>query len=134
VPALNTDLFTSVTPGASFDSTAAITTWMLFALLKLVMGTLIIFSWHILTKPSVHTLLPPLLAWANHLPHRRHYTPATEYVNGPPHTLRAMPSMIVLDLGVARARLSALGPRQDSGRRRLLRLRRAREVQGRTTT
>jgi hypothetical protein len=106
VPGLNVDLFTSVTPGASFDSTAAITTWMLFALLKLVTGILFIFSWRILAKPSVQTLLPPLfrwLAWASpvRLPHRRHYTPATEYVNGPPHTLRAVPSMIDLDLTVS---------------------------------
>ncbi|KAH9047509.1 CHAT domain-containing protein [Lactarius deliciosus] len=81
-------------------------TWVLFALLKLITGVLIIFSWRILAKPSVQTLLPPLfrwLAWASpvRLPHRRHYTPATEYVHGPPHTLRAMPSMIDLDLSVA---------------------------------
>jgi hypothetical protein len=106
VPALNIDLFTSVTPGASFDSTAAITTWLLFALLKLVTGILIIFSWRIIAKPTVQTLLPPLFRWLAHaspvrLPHRRHYTPATEYVNGPPHTLRAVPSMIDLDLTVA---------------------------------
>ena len=106
VPALNTDLFTSVTPGASFDSSAAITTWVLFALLKLVTGILIIFSWRIIAKPSVQTLLPPLFRWLAHaspvrLPHRRHYTPATEYVNGPPHTLRAVPSMIDLDLTVS---------------------------------
>ena len=106
VPALNADLFTSVTPGAALDSPAAITTWMLFALLKLVTGILIIFSWRIVAKPSVQTLLPPLfrwLAWASpvRLPHRRHYTPATEYVHGPPHTLRAVPSMIDLDLAVA---------------------------------
>ncbi|KAH9047514.1 hypothetical protein EDB83DRAFT_2677071 [Lactarius deliciosus] len=106
VPALNTDLITSVTPGAALGSPAAITTWVLFALLKLVTGVLIIFSWRILAKPSVQTLLPPLfrwLAWASpvRLPHRRHYTPATEYVHGPPHTLRAVPSMIDLDLSVA---------------------------------
>jgi hypothetical protein len=106
VPTLNTDLFSSVTPGASFDSPAAITTWLLFALLKIVTGILILFSWRILAKPSVQTLLPPLfrwLAWVSpvRLPHRRHYTPATEYVNDPPHTLRAVPSMIDLDLAVA---------------------------------
>ncbi|KAH9162887.1 hypothetical protein EDB89DRAFT_2234509 [Lactarius sanguifluus] len=105
-PPLNTDLFTSVTPGAVLDSPAAITTWGLFALLKLVTGVLIIFSWRILAKPSVQTLLPPLfrwLVWASpvRLPHRRHYTPATEYVHGPSHTLRAVPSMIDLDLSVA---------------------------------
>ncbi|KAH9005603.1 hypothetical protein EDB86DRAFT_2879445 [Lactarius hatsudake] len=83
VPALNTDLFTS-----------------------LVTGVLIIFSWRILAKPSVQTLLPPLfrwLAWASpvRLPHGQHCTPATEYVHGPPHTLQAVPSMIDLDLSVA---------------------------------
>ncbi|KAH9028199.1 hypothetical protein EDB85DRAFT_1618427 [Lactarius pseudohatsudake] len=82
-PALNTDLFISVTPGAALDSPTAITTWVLFAPLKLVTGVLIIFSWRILAKPSVQTLLPPLfrwLAWASpvRLPHRRHCTPATE--------------------------------------------------------
>ena len=39
-PILNADLFTSVTPGAAFDSPAAVTTWVLFALLKLMTGTL----------------------------------------------------------------------------------------------
>ncbi|KAH9171776.1 hypothetical protein EDB89DRAFT_2229826 [Lactarius sanguifluus] len=106
VPALNTDLFTSVSPGAALDSPAAITTLVLFALLRLVTGVLIIFSWRILVKPSVQTPLPPpfrWLAWASpvRLPHRRHYTPATEYVHGPPHTLRAVPSLIDLDLSVA---------------------------------
>ncbi|KAH9041470.1 hypothetical protein EDB83DRAFT_2507597 [Lactarius deliciosus] len=70
VPALNTNLFTSVNPGAALYSPAAITTWVLFALVKLVTGVLIIFSWRILAKPSVQTLLPPLfrwLAWASPL-------------------------------------------------------------------
>jgi len=106
VPAINPDYFTSVTPGASLDSFAAVTTWMLFALLKLTTGVLVIFGWRMLAKPSVQTLLPPLfrfLARASpvRLPHRRHYTPATEYSRGPPHTLRAVPSMIDLDLAMA---------------------------------
>jgi hypothetical protein len=106
VPAINPDYFTSVTPGAAFDSFAAVTTWVLFALLKLTTGVLVIFGWRMLAKPSVQTLLPPLfrfLARASpvRLPHRRHYTPATEYSRGPPHTLRAVPSMIDLDLAMA---------------------------------
>jgi len=106
VPALNADLFTSVTPGAAFDSPVAIMTWVLFALLKLTTGILIIFAWRMLAKPTVQTLLPPLFRWLAHaspvrLPHRRHYTPATEYSRGPPHTLRAVPSMIDLDLAMA---------------------------------
>ncbi|KAH9014751.1 hypothetical protein EDB85DRAFT_1876234, partial [Lactarius pseudohatsudake] len=69
----------SVTPAPALDSPAAITTWVLFALLELVTG---IFSRRILAKPSVQTrlsLLIPWLAWASpvRLPHRRHYTAAT---------------------------------------------------------
>ncbi|KAH9983798.1 hypothetical protein BJV74DRAFT_980251 [Russula compacta] len=106
VPALNADLFTSVTPGAAFDSPAAVAIWVLFALLKLTTGVLIILAWRMLAKPTVQTLLPPLFRWLAHaspvrLPHRRHYTPATEYSRGPPHTLRAVPSMIDLDLAMA---------------------------------
>jgi hypothetical protein len=106
VPALNADLFTSVTPGAAFDSPAAVATWMLFALLKLTTGVLVVFSWRMLAKPTVQTILPPLFRWLARaspvrLPHRRHYTPATEYSRGPPHTLRAVPSMIDLDLTMA---------------------------------
>lgn len=105
LPALNSDLFTSKTPGDAFDSPMAITTWMFFALLKLTTGISIIFAWRMLAKPAVQTLLPPLFRWLAHaspvrLPHRRHYTPATEYSHGPPHTLRAVPSMIDLDLTV----------------------------------
>jgi len=105
VPALNADLFTSVTPGAAFDSPAEVTTWMLFALLKLTTGVFVVFSWRMLAKPVVQTLLPPLFRWLARaspvrLPHRRHYTPATEYSRGPPHTLRAVPSMIDLDLAM----------------------------------
>ena len=106
VPALNADLFTAVTPGAAFDSPAAVTTWVLFALLKVTTGILIVLSWRMLAKPVLRTLLPPLFRWLAHaspvrLPHRRHYTPATEYSHGPPHTLRAMPSMIDLDMTMA---------------------------------
>jgi len=92
------DLFTSVMPGAAFDSPAAI--------LKLTTGILVIFAWRMVAKPTVQTLLPPLfrgLARASpvRLPHRHHYTPATEYSHGPPHTLRAVPSMVDLGLTIA---------------------------------
>ncbi|KAI0302802.1 hypothetical protein B0F90DRAFT_1712162 [Multifurca ochricompacta] len=106
VPALNPDLFTSVTPGAAFDSLAAVTIWMLFAVLKLTTGILFIFTWRMVAKPIVQTLLPPLFRWLAHaspvsLPHRRHYTPATEYSRGPPNVLRTVPSMIDLDMAMA---------------------------------
>lgn len=105
--AINTDLFTSVTIGYLFDSSAVIMTWVLFALLKLLTGILIIliFLWCLLAKPSVQTLLPPLFRWLARagpvrLPHWRHYTPATGYVNSSPHMLRSVLGMIDLDLAV----------------------------------
>ncbi|KAI0259698.1 hypothetical protein BC834DRAFT_904558 [Gloeopeniophorella convolvens] len=103
VPALDPARFTTVTPGAALDSPAAAATWTLFVLLKLTTGIAAVFGWRMLAKPSVQTLLPPLFRWLARaspvrLPHRRHYTPATEYSHGPPHTLRAVPSMIDLDL------------------------------------
>ncbi|KAH8980121.1 hypothetical protein EDB86DRAFT_3088148 [Lactarius hatsudake] len=62
-----------------------------------------ITTYRIPAEPSMQTLLPLLfrwLAWASpmRLPHRRHYMPATVYVHSPPHTPRAVPSMIDLDL------------------------------------
>jgi dihydrosphingosine 1-phosphate phosphatase len=123
VPALNPDLFTSITPGAAFDSPTAIATWMLFATFKLITGILFIFGWRLIAKPIVQMLLPPLFRWLAHaspirLPHRRHYTPATEYSHGPPHTLRAVPSMIDLDLAmtevVDETGVVASGPRERS--------------------
>ncbi|KAH9164548.1 hypothetical protein EDB89DRAFT_408995 [Lactarius sanguifluus] len=76
--------------------------------LELVMEVLIVFTWRILAKPSVQTLPPPPFRWLAlvspvRLLHRRHYTPATEYVHGLPHTLRAVPSMIDLGFSVAEA-------------------------------
>ena len=58
----------------------------------------------------MQTLLPPIFrfSWLARvspvrLPHHRPYTPATEYSRIPPHTLRAVPSMIDLDLAMAEA-------------------------------
>ena len=67
---------------------------MLFGLPKLTTG---IFAWRMLAKPIAQTLLPPLFIWLTHaspvrLPHRRHYTPATEYSHCPPYSLLAVPS------------------------------------------
>ena len=77
-----------------FDLPIAITTWVFFALLKLIMGILII-AWQMLAKPILQTLLLPLFCISPvHLLHRCHYTPTVEYLHGPPHTLHTMPSMI----------------------------------------
>jgi hypothetical protein len=121
---LNVDLFTSVMPCAAFDSPAAVTTWILFALLKLTTGISVVFSWRMLAKPVVQTLLPPLFRWHPHaspmrLPHRRHYTPATEYSRGPPHTLRAVLSMIDLDTAMTEVVDEALPPSNSLTRPRL---------------
>ena len=63
-------------------------------------GILIIFVWRILAKSILHFVLPPifrLLAHAFTLPHRRFYTPATDYTSVPPEKgLYPIPSVIDL--------------------------------------
>lgn len=63
-------------------------------------GILAIFAWRIFAKFLLHRILPPIfrfLAQLVTLPHRRYYTPATDYTNVPPDKgLRPIPS--VLDL------------------------------------
>lgn len=65
-------------------------------------GILVIFAWRIVAKYMCHHILPPtfrFLAQLFTLPHRRYYTPATDYTNVPADNLkglRAIPS--VLDL------------------------------------
>lgn len=66
-------------------------------------GVLAIFAWRILAKSLLHRVLPPIYRFLGQcmtLPHRRFYTPATDYTNvpfSPDHgSLRALPS--VLDL------------------------------------
>ncbi len=63
-------------------------------------GILTIFAWRIFAKFLLHRILPPtfrFLAQLVTLPHRRYYTPATDYTNVPQDKgLRAIPS--VLDL------------------------------------
>lgn len=65
-----------------------------------VAGVLIIFTWRIFAKSLFHIVLPPIfrfLAQLVTLPHRRFYTPATDYKNVPPEKgLRPIPSVIDL--------------------------------------
>jgi hypothetical protein len=127
-PMLDTARFTIIQPGSSFDSPTAIATWTAVALLKLVFGILGILAWRLVAKPTAQTVLPPLFRFVAHavpfqLPHRRHYTPATEYANHPPHSLRSIPSMIDLSLDVTAegdvsAVASALGTRAGSAVKR----------------
>ena len=49
-------------------------------------GILVIFTWRLLAKSTLHLILPPtfrLLARIFQLPNRRFYTPATEYKSVP---------------------------------------------------
>ena len=68
-----------------------------------------IFTWRLLAKSLLHVILPPtfrLLARGFSLPHRRFYTPATDYKNVPSEFsnsdglggLRAVPSVIDLPM------------------------------------
>ena len=63
-------------------------------------GILTIFVWRISAKSFCHFVLPPIFRFLSHLftlPHRRFYTPATDYVSVPPEKgLRPIPSVIDL--------------------------------------
>ncbi|KAJ6470219.1 sphingosine-1-phosphate phosphatase [Mycena vitilis] len=74
--------------------------WWAAALAKMVFGILVIFAWRLVAKAALHRALPPtfrFLATLMRLPHRRFYTPATDYTSVPPvAALRAIPSVIDL--------------------------------------
>ncbi|KAF7799313.1 hypothetical protein EIP86_010545 [Pleurotus ostreatoroseus] len=90
-------------PGRPSGSLAEMCSWWTIAAAKLVVGVMAIFAWRILAKSLLHRVLPPayrVLGQCMTLPHRRFYTPATDYTNVPfspdLSSLRAIPS--VLDL------------------------------------
>ncbi|KAL4068629.1 hypothetical protein V8B97DRAFT_1918710 [Scleroderma yunnanense] len=74
--------------------------WYSLASAKVGMGILIIFVWRLLAKAVLHLVLPPLfraLAHCFDLPHRRFYTPATDYAHFPVENgLHPIPSVIDL--------------------------------------
>ncbi|KAJ7034573.1 sphingosine-1-phosphate phosphatase [Mycena alexandri] len=78
--------------------------WWGFALAKMVFGILTIFAWRLLAKALLHRALPPTFRFlATHvpypLPHRRFYTPATDYTRVPTVgalALHPVPSVIDL--------------------------------------
>lgn len=74
--------------------------WWGTATLKMVFGIFVIFAWRIFAKSTLHMVLPPtfrFLAQIFTLPHRRFYTPATDYKSVPSDLgLRPIPS--VMDL------------------------------------
>ncbi|KAI0031597.1 hypothetical protein K488DRAFT_36128, partial [Vararia minispora EC-137] len=125
VPVLDASNFGTLQPGSSFDSPTAVATFVAFSLLKVVTGILVILGWRLAAKPTAQTILPPLFRFLARavpfqLPNRRHYTPATEYANHPPHNLQPIPSMIDLSLSVTTEGgeagiASALGGRRGAG-------------------
>lgn len=92
--------FVRVMPGCIWGGWVDMFTWWSMAVVKMVLGILIIFMWRIFAKTVMHTVLPPifrLLSQAFTLPHRRFYTPATDYKNVPPEKgLHPIPSVIDL--------------------------------------
>ncbi|KAG2152589.1 PAP2 superfamily-domain-containing protein [Suillus bovinus] len=119
-------LLSSVMPGPegtlwTWEDTAL---WCTLACVKVVIGILVIFVWRIFAKSLLHLVLPPLfrfLASSFDLPHRRFYTPATDYQHMPVESsLRAIPSVIdlpgVLEVSAMKER-SALGRTSEVKRR-----------------
>jgi len=82
-------------------------------------GIVVIFTWRILAKSTLHMLLPPtfrLLSHAFTLPNRRFYTPATDYGSVPSELgLRPIPSVMDLsgELGFGHGETS--GVRKEVG-------------------
>lgn len=99
MPGTGTGTLTSPLPSV-LSSLTATGAWWGVALLKMVFGVLVIFAWRIVAKSTLHLVLPPtfrLLAQIITLPHRRFYTPATDYKSVPSDLgLRPIPSVIDL--------------------------------------
>lgn len=96
----SSDSFVATQPGSSYETWADVGIWWIFALVKMVVGITIIFTWRILVKSLLHSVLPPtfrFLASIFTLPSRRFYTPATDYTTVPPEKgLHPIPSVIDL--------------------------------------
>ena len=94
------EFFKTPQPGSAYSTVAEVTTWWLFSVIKVVVGILIIFTWRIFAKASLHFALPRIyrfLANIFTLPSRRFYTPATDYEEVPMERgLHPIPSVIDL--------------------------------------
>ena len=92
--------FKTSQPGSPYSTVTDITTWWLFSVIKVVVGILLIFTWRIFAKSSLHFALPRIyrfLAIIFTLPSRRFYTPATDYEEVPiERGLHPIPSVIDL--------------------------------------
>lgn len=94
------EFFKTSQPGSAYSTVIDITTWWLFSVIKVVVGILLIFTWRIFAKASLHFALPRIyrfLAGIFTLPNRRFYTPATDYEEVPiERGLHPIPSVIDL--------------------------------------
>ncbi|KAI0784107.1 PAP2 superfamily-domain-containing protein [Abortiporus biennis] len=97
---LEAKFYNGVMPGHPAGTLQEMWAWWSIAAAKMVIGVLAIFAWRIFAKFLCHRILPPtfrLLAQVFTLPHRRFYTPATDYKNVPQEKgLSAIPSVIDL--------------------------------------
>lgn len=87
-------------PGSDYSNVTEIATWWLFSVIKVVVGILLIFTWRIFAKSSLHYALPRIFRFLANiftLPNRRFYTPATDYEDVPiERGLHPIPSVIDL--------------------------------------
>jgi hypothetical protein len=87
-------------PGSTYSTITDVATWWLFSVIKVVVGILLLFTWRIFAKSSLHFALPKIfrfLASIFTLPNRRFYTPATDYEEVPiERGLHPIPSVIDL--------------------------------------
>ena len=94
------EFFKTPQPGSAYSTVTEITIWWLFSVIKVVVGVLLIFTWRIFAKSSLHFALPRIyrfLANIFTLPNRRFYTPATDYEDVPiERGLHPIPSVIDL--------------------------------------
>jgi len=92
--------FVHVMPGKMNGTLSEMWAWWSIAAAKMVIGILTIFAWRIFAKFLLHRILPPTFRFLGQLmtlPHRRFYTPATDYHAVPSEKgLHPFPS--VLDL------------------------------------
>lgn len=92
--------FKTPQPGSAYSTLTDVATWWLFSIIKIVIGILLLFTWRILAKSSLHFALPKIfrfLASIFTLPNRRFYTPATDYEGVPiERGLHPIPSVIDL--------------------------------------
>lgn len=93
--------------GVTWDDTLV---WWSFAIIKMMVGTVVVLIWRLAAKKVLHFSLPPIFRFASllfELPTRRFYTPATEYQHVPGEKgLHPIPSMMDLPSMLANAQSS----------------------------